>query len=113
MRIVLLLAVVLVLVALVYLVAAGNARGAQRLRVAQQRVREVTDVAYAHDEISAGLASAVIDRTRGLGPDSSVHSLESAVEDVLALARQHRVDEPDLAVILIDTARREEPRQLG
>ena len=113
MRILLLLVVVLVLVALVYLVAAGNARGSQRLRAAQQRVREVTDVAYAHDEISPALASAVIDRTRGLTADSSVHALEAAVEDVLALARQHRASEPDLAVILIDTARREEPRQLG
>ena len=113
-RLLILLVVVLVVLGVVYLTASANSRGTERVRIAQRRVKEVTDLAYAHDEISEALAGAVIDRTRGVTADTSVHTLEAVLEDVLELARQHRATEPDLAVILIDTARRDDgPRQLG
>ena len=112
-RIVLLVLVVAVLVALVFVVANGQATSSRRLELARRRVRAATELAYDHDEISPHLAGAIIERTRGLGDDSSVHTLEKAVEDVLALARAHRTEEPDLAVIVIDVLRREVPRELG
>lgn len=113
-RIVLFVLVIAVLVAVVYLVASGQAGSTRRLELARRRVRAATDLAYAHDEISPKLAGAIIERTRGLRDDHSVHTLEKAVDDVLALARQHREEEPDLAVIVIDELRREDgPAQLG
>jgi hypothetical protein len=78
---------------------------ARRAEVAA-RVREVTDLAYLHDEISPALAGAVIGRTRGLGEHSGIPELQTALDDVLDLAREHRASEPDLAVIVIDTVRR-------
>ena len=113
-RLLLLLVVVLVVLGVVYLTAAANSRGTERVRIAQRRVKEVIDLAYAHDEISEALAGALIDRTRGVTADTSVHTLEAILDDVLALARDHRETEPDLAVIVIDTVRRDDgPRQLG
>lgn len=113
-RVLLPLVVVLLVLAVVYVTSARHAGGSERLRTARSRVKAVVDVAYAHDEISEALAGAVIDRTRGINDDTSAPALEAVLEDVLALARAHRTTEPDLAVILIDTARRDDgPRQLG
>ena len=118
MKFLLLVLMMAVLAVVVYQLFSGGLGGrpgsTRRLEVARWRVRAVTDVAYAHDEISAGLAGGIIELTRGLNDDDSVHTLEKAIEDVLALARSHRGDEPDLAVIVIDTLRREEgPSQIG
>lgn len=114
MGIVLLVLVLTVLVALVYLVMSGQAGESRRLELARGRVRAATDLAWSHDEISPKLAGAIIERTRGLRDDQSVHTLEQAVDDILAIAREHREEEPDLSVIVIDELRRPEgPRQLG
>lgn len=103
-----------VIVAVVYVVASGQSTQARRLDLARRRVKVATDLAYSHDEISPKLAGAIIDRTRGLREDHSVHTLEKAIDDVLDLARQHRAEEPDLAVIVIDELRRQvEPPELG
>lgn len=111
-RIVLLVLVVAVLVTVVYVVASGSAGTSRRLERARRRVKVATDLAYAHDDLSPQLAGAIIERTRGLGEDHPVQELEAAVEDVLALARRHRAEEPELAVIVIDELRREDPPQL-
>lgn len=114
MRILLLVLIIAILVTMVFALSRGQASSTRRLDAARQRVRIATDLAYSHDEISPALAGAIIARTRGLREDSSVHSLEDAVDDVLTLARQHRETEPDLAVIVIDSVRREgPPEQLG
>lgn len=107
-RLLLPLLVVAALVAVAVVLLAGQRRESRRHAIALARVRQVTDLAYLHDEISTGLAGAVIGRTRGLGPDSAVLELESALDDVLDLAREHRAQEPDLATIVIDTVRTRE-----
>ena len=84
----------------------AQALESQRRAEVAARVREVTDLAYLHDEISPALAGAVIGRTRGLGEHSGIPELQTALDDVLQLAREHRASEPDLAVIVIDTVRR-------
>ncbi|WP_104108317.1 hypothetical protein [Nocardioides sp. 616] len=107
-RLLLPLVLVLCLLALVYVRLQAQARESARRAAIQARVREVTDLAYLHDEISPALAGAVIERTRGLGSETPVAELERALDDVLGLARQHRTSESDLAVIVIDTVRRNE-----
>ncbi len=86
-----------------------NSRRAAQLR---RRVQAVVDVAYVHDELSPALAGAVIERTATLRSDAHPDDLERALADVLAIARAHRSTEPDLAVIVIDTAR-SGPAELG
>lgn len=99
---------VLVLLAVAWVLLRAQRGESRRHALARSKVDEVTDLAYLHDEISPALAGAVIDRTKGLGADASIHALEQALDDVLDLARQHRAEEPDLAVIVIDTVRRNE-----
>lgn len=111
LRILLLLVLVAVLVTVAVMLLSGQRRETGRHAAALSRVRQVTDLAYLHDEISTGLAGAVIARTRGLGPDSGTRELEEALDDVLLLAREHRNAEPDLATIVIDTVR--STRELG
>ncbi|WP_110240504.1 hypothetical protein [Nocardioides gilvus] len=114
MTIFLLVVVIASLVTMVFVLSRGQATSTRRIEAARERVRIATDLAYSHDEISPALAGAIIARTRGLREDSSVHSLEDAIDDVLTLARQHRETEPDLAVIVIDSVRREgPPERLG
>ncbi|QCX28899.1 hypothetical protein [Nocardioides jishulii] len=112
-RVLIMLLLVLVLAALVYYYFRTPSVSPRRLAAARWRVKAATDLAYAHDEISPHLAGSIIARTRGLNEDDDVSTLEDAVEDVLALARQHRAEEPDLAVIVIDTLRRDEPPALS
>lgn len=106
-RVVLLMLAIAVLVAAVYVVALMAGRNPGRLERARRRVKVATDLAYAYDDLYPVLAGAIIQRTRGLGEDHLVQDLEDAVEDVLALARQHRDAEPELAVIVIDELRRD------
>lgn len=112
-RVLVMLLLVVVLAVMVYVYFRTPAVSPRRLDAARWRVKAAADLAYAHDEISPHLAGAIIDRTRGLSEDDDVTTLEDAVEDVLALAREHRTDEPDLAVIVIDTLRRDDPPALG
>ncbi|WP_185994351.1 hypothetical protein [Nocardioides campestrisoli] len=104
-RLLLLAVLVVVLVATAMMVLAAGRGDSRRRDRALTKVRQVTDLAYHHDEISPALAGAVIHRTRGLGPDTPAPALESALDDVLDLARGHRAEEPDLAAIVIDTVR--------
>ncbi|GGD12273.1 hypothetical protein [Nocardioides daphniae] len=111
-RLLLMVLVIAAVVAVVYFYASRPAVSPVRLERVRRQVKAAKDLAYAHDEISPHLAGAIIARTRGLHEDDPVRTLEEAVEDVLALAREHRGEEPDLAVIVIDTLRRDDP-QLG
>src|SRR5690606_39279352 len=108
-RILLLVLVIAILVSMVFALSRGQASSSRRLGAARERIRIATDLAWAHDEISPALAGAIIARTRGLREDSPVQTLEDAIDDVLTLARQHRATEPDLAVIVIDSVRRDVP----
>lgn len=113
MQLVVLVLVLASLVAMVFIAFSGQATSTHRLDLARRRVKAATDLAYAHDELSPHLADAIIAVTRGLGEDQSVQTLEAAIDEILALAREHRAEEPELAVIVIDELRREEPRELG
>ena len=59
-RVVLLMFAVAVLVAVVYVVAAGATRGSGRLERARRRVKVATDLAYAYDDLYPVLANAII-----------------------------------------------------
>ncbi|WP_110180714.1 hypothetical protein [Nocardioides solisilvae] len=74
-RILFLLVVLALLVGAAVVLLRGQRRDSGRHATELARVRKVTDVAYQHDEISDGLAGAIIERTRGLGPDSAVQEL--------------------------------------
>lgn len=106
-RLLMLVVVVAALVAVALVLLQGQLSASRRRALIRSRIKQVTDLAYLHDEISTGLAGAVIERTKGLGTDTSVHELEAALDDVLAIARAHRTEEPDLATIVIDTVRSE------
>ena len=69
-------------------------------------MREAVDLAYQHLEISPALADALIDASRDVDYGSPAH-VQATTERLLTLAREHRVAEPDLAVIIIDTLRRD------
>lgn len=104
----LLVFLIAVLVAMAVVLMRGQSAESSRHAAARLRLQKVVDLAWLHDEISPALAGAVIDRTRGLGPESSVQELESALDDVLDISRRHRAEEPDLATIFIDTVRSNE-----
>lgn len=108
------LLVVLAIVVVVVLVAAGvlvlDSRGDKQVRALEEgqarRVREAVDLAYQHLEISPALADALIDASRDVDHGSPT-AVRATTERLLALAREHRVAEPDLAAIIIDTLRRD------
>jgi hypothetical protein len=68
------------------------------------RVRRATDLAYDHLDLSPTLADALIVATRDLDLRDA-RQLNEAAARMLDLAREHRRDEPDLSVIVIDTLR--------
>ena len=69
-----------------------------------ERVSRATDLAYDHLDISPALADALIVATRDLDLRDA-RQLDEAAARMLDLAREHRRDEPDLSVIVIDTLR--------
>lgn len=104
------LGAVVVLVGAAALIVLADRRGDARVRAAEAaragRVREALDLAYQHLELSPALADAVIESGRVVDYASPAH-VQRTTERLLAVAREHRGAEPDLALILIDTLRRE------
>lgn len=100
------LAILLVIAAVAVGVLLLEARsGKQTTAIEAARVRDAVDLAYQHLEISPALADALIDSGRDVDYASPAH-VQATSERLLAIARDHRVAEPDLAVIIIDTLRR-------
>lgn len=100
------LAILLVIAAVAVGVLILSTRGDKRVTAIEAgRVREAVDLAYQHLELSPALADALIDASRGVDYASTLQVQETS-ERLLSVARDHRVAEPDLAVIIIDTLRR-------
>jgi len=105
-----LLAAVVVMVVAAVVVLVADRRGDRAMSAIEQgradRVREAVDVAYQNLELSPGLADAVIEASRDVDYGSP-GTIQATTERLLGLARAHRHEEPDLAIILIDTLRRD------
>lgn len=101
------LVVMVVGAAVVLLADRRGDRDAQALQAGRaDRVREAIDLAYQHLELSPALADAIIDNSQEVDYGSPA-TVQATTERLLTLAREHRAEEPDLAVIIIDTLRRD------
>jgi len=105
-----LVALLLTTLVVAAVVMSGDQRADRRSRaleaVLAEQVRRAVDVAYDHLELSSALADALLDATGELDL-ADPHQLRIGHARMLEVAREHRRTEPDLAVIVIDTLRRD------